>query len=67
MKLLKKYILVDDDINVKGILRELRNFKEEIRSSIESGETKFLQNGNAKELGAYKNPEREQSIRVVLS
>ena len=67
MGLLKKYILVDDDINVRGILRDLRGFKDEIRTSIESGETKFLQNGNAKELGAYKNPEREQSIRGVLS
>ena len=67
MGLLKKYILVDDDINVRGILRDLRDFKNEIRGSIESGETKFLQNGNAKELGAYKNPEREQSIRGVLA
>lgn len=67
MKLLKKYILIDGDIDVRSIIRELKKFKEEIYQSIRSGDKKYLQNGNAKELAAYKNPEREQSVRGVLA
>ena len=67
MDLLKKYILIDGDIQVKEIIRELKSFKLEIVESLKRGERTFLQDGNAKELAAYKNAEREQSIRGVLA
>ena len=67
MGLLKKYVLADGDINVKGMLRDLQDFKKQILESLNNGERMFLKNGNAKELSAYKFPEREQSIRGVLA
>lgn len=67
MSLIKKYVLADGDINVKGILKELNTFKENIYHSLQEGERKFLKNGNAKELSAYKFPEREQSVRGTIA
>lgn len=67
MKVIKKRILGDGDINLKGVLRDLKDFKKEVRESLEKGERFFLKNGNAKELSAYKFPEREQSIRGTIA
>lgn len=67
MKLLKKYVIDSDIIDLRGILIELKQFKENIRDSISRGERTYLPNGNAKEFDAYKNPEQEQSVRGVLA
>lgn len=67
MGLLKKYVIDSEEIDLRGMLKELKVFKENIRSSIERGERMYLPNGNAKEVRAYKNPEQEQSVRGVLA
>ena len=67
MGLLKKYVINSENIELKSILRELKNFKLEIKESIQRGERTYLPNASAKELAAYKNPSSEQSVRAVLS
>lgn len=68
MGLIKKYIIEEKgSINLKGILQELNSFKEMIYNSIKSGETTYLPNAAAKELGAYKNPASQQSVAAVLA
>ena len=67
MSLIKKYVLSDGDVNVRRMLKELNDFRENVFHSLQNGEREFLKNGNAKELSAYKFPEREQSIRGVVA
>ena len=67
MSLLKKYVINTEDIKLKEILSELKEFKQKIRTSIENGERMYLPNGSAKEIAAYKAPESEQSVRGVLA
>lgn len=67
MDLINKYIINSDEINLKGLINGIKNFKDEIRESIKNGERTFLPNGNAKEIGAYKDPGSEQSIRGCLA
>ena len=67
MGLIKQHILNSDTIEMKEILRKLNNFKAEIKESIRKGERTYLPNASAKEMGAYKNPESEQSVRGVLA
>ena len=67
MKLLKTYVIDSENIDLRGMLNELKEFKENIKDSISKGERTYLPNGNAKEVKAYKNPEQEQSVRGVLA
>lgn len=67
MSIIKKYIIDSSDIEVKNIIKDLRDFEDEIRTSILNGERKFLPNGSAKELAAYKDPASEQSIRGTMT
>lgn len=67
MSLIKKYVLTDDDIDIRSILIDVNNFRKEIESSILRGESTYLPNASAKEIAAYKNPESEQSVRGVLA
>lgn len=67
MNIINKYIINADDINIKGILRDLYKFKNEVITSIRSGETKYLPNLNAKEFVAYKNPATQASVRGVMT
>ena len=67
MKIINKHIIDPQEINIKGILKELYEFKKEIITSIRTGETRFLPNLNAKEFAAYKNPASQASVRGVLA
>lgn len=67
MKLIKNYIIDSPNIDLRSIMIDLREFENEIRNSIISGERTFLPNGSAKELAAYKDPASEQSVRGVLA
>ena len=67
MHIIKKYIINSPNIDLRGIIMNLREFEDEIRESITKGERKFLPNGSAKELAAYKDPASEQSIRGSLA
>lgn len=66
-QLIRDYIIYADRIDVKKLIDGLRRFKEEIIQSIKNGEQRFLPNGNAKELGAYMDPGREQSVRGAIA
>lgn len=67
MKLIKNHILNSDTVELKEMLKGLKSFKDEIKESIENGEIRFLPNGSAKELKAYKDPASEQSVRGALA
>ena len=67
MKLIKQYIIDSDTIDLRSLIIELREFENEVRSSILRGERTFLPNGSAKELAAYKDPASEQSVRGALT
>ena len=67
MKLIKQYVIDSPTVDLRNMLIELRKFENEIRNSIVGGDRTFLPNGSAKELGAYKDPASEQSIRAVLA
>lgn len=67
MSIIKNRIINSEDIDLKGMISDIREFEEEIRQSILSGEIQFLPNGSAKELAAYKNPASEQSVRGVMA
>ena len=67
MSIIKNRIINSEEIDLKGMISDIREFEEEIRQSILSGEIQFLPNGSAKELAAYKNPASEQSVRGVMA
>lgn len=67
MKMIKKHIIDSENIQLKEMIKELRDFKNEIVDSIKRGERTFLPNGSAKEAGAYADPGSEQSYRGVLT
>lgn len=67
MKLIKKYVINCEGIELKEILRELKKFKEDIKSSIKRGEHTYLPKASAKEIASYKQPASEQSVRGVLT
>lgn len=67
MKIIKTHILNSDNVELTEILKELKDFKNEIIESIRKGERTYLPNASAKEMLAYKNPESEQSVRGVLA
>ena len=67
MGIIKNRIINSEEIDLKGMISDIREFEEEIRQSILSGEIQFLPNGSAKELAAYKNPASEQSVRGVMA
>ena len=66
MEVINKHIL-GPQIDTRGMIQDVKKFKNEVRESILKGERKFLPNGNAKELIAYKEPGTEQSVRGVLT
>jgi len=62
MGLINKYIINADRIDVRGMIKELEQFKEDVYKSITNGEKTFLPNGNVKEIGAYKDPGRVTGV-----
>lgn len=67
MKLIKKYLMEPDEINLPGMYKELQEFAESVKQSILSNERTYLPLASAKELSAYKDPASEQSVRGVLT
>ena len=65
--LIDKYIMSEDDIDVRGLLDELKQYANMIQASIQKGEVTYLPITSAKELSAYKDPGSEQSVRGVLA
>ena len=67
MGLIKKYIINTEEIQLRNIIHDLKEFKKDVRESIVNGDRRFLPNIAAKELGAYKNPASQQSVKAVLA
>ena len=67
MKLIDDHIINSDEIELRELIIGIKKFKDEIRTSIQNGERRFLPNGNAKEMEAYKEPGSEQSVRGCLA
>ncbi len=67
MKLLKTHIINSEEIELREIIHELKEFKQEVLDSIKEGDRKFLPNISAKEIGAYKNPYSQQSVKAVTA
>lgn len=62
-----KYIVDTDEVNISGILRELRKFKDSIYASINNREKKYLTPCSVKETDAYTFPLRIQGYRAVMA
>ena len=67
MHIVKDKILEPENLNIKEIMTELQDFRNKVRDSIKEGDHRYLPLGNAKELEAYENPEREQNVRGALA
>lgn len=65
--IIHKYILIDDDIDVESIMREINKFRQDLIIKIKEGDTSFLPNASPKEIDAYADPSSEQSIRGVYA
>jgi len=67
INLVKEKLLYAKDINISEILRELEGFEAVIRASLQRGEKSFLIPKSVKELGAYKDPFKEQGVRGIIA
>jgi hypothetical protein len=65
--IVRNHILESDIPNTSGILKDLRDFDNEIRNSILCGDTTYLPLGNAKDLSAYKKPYSQQGVRGAIA
>lgn len=67
MRLIKKHILEAYEIDLRPILKEVYQFKDVIKETIENGETTYLPNASAKEFEAYANPESNQALKGIMA
>ena len=67
MNIIKNRIISSQSVEVREMILDLKEFKEEIIESIRNGERKFLPNGNCKDPRAYADPGSEQAYRGVLT
>lgn len=67
MGIIQKRIIDADEISVSAIYKDYKNFGNEIMESLKNKERKFLPNGNVKDISAYKDPTKPQSIRAFLA
>lgn len=66
-KLVKERLLEPDEIEVKELINDLRNFEKEIYNSLRNGDKTYVPISSAKELAAYSNPYSQQAIRAVYA
>jgi hypothetical protein len=67
LDVVKNELLEKDDIDVVKILNIMKQFRKDIKESLLEGDTKYLPIGSPKELAAYDDPKREQSIRATFA
>ena len=65
--IIKNRILVEGDVDIVGLLRDLDATEKEIYESLRNGERKFLLRMNCKDSSAYKNPESMGQVLSVLA
>lgn len=66
MHVVEDIILEPENVDVTLLLEELKKFRKQVKESIMKGDHQYLPLANAKELEAYDEPGREQSIRGAL-
>ena len=66
MDIIKNDILSAEFVDSSVVYNRLEKFRKCIIDDIYSGSTKFLPIVNTKEIGAYKDPYREESVKSVL-
>ncbi len=59
--------LLNGDIDIAVIVKELERFEELVQTSLRKGEKDFLIPKSVKELGAYKDPFKEQGMRAIVA
>jgi hypothetical protein len=64
--LIDKYIM-GEDIDTRGLMSELKAYANQIYDSIQRGEVTYLPITSAKDMGSYKDPGSEQSVRGVIA
>lgn len=67
LDLVKDRILHSKEISIGAILRDLEKLEDMIQNSLMDGGKDFLIPASAKEIEAYENPDREQSVRSVIA
>ena len=65
MDIVTRNVLHAENINLKGMLREIEEFEESILGSLKNGEKKYLSPLSVKELEAYADPFKGQGVRAV--
>lgn len=67
MSIVKDKLLDAETINVPDILNTLRQFRTEVRRSLEAGEIKYLPIASPKEEDAYVDPNSNQGLRALFA
>ena len=67
MDIINRRILHSEEVDLPGLIQDIYAFREEVRSSILSGDKRFLPNGNAKEIAGYKNPNSVQNVKAMVA
>lgn len=65
--IVKNRILANDDIDILGIQDDLNNLIHDIEQSIKSGGKEYLPLASAKDIGAYADPYKMQTVRGVYA
>lgn len=63
MKIIKKTILDTDQPDITDLVSKVYKFANEVRQTIQDGKKDYLPLVSVKDPAAFKNPEREQSVR----
>ena len=63
--IIKNRVLGGEEVDLQGMLADVYGFRAEIYNSIQSGDKRFLPNGNAKEIEGYKNPNSISTVKAV--
>lgn len=65
--IIKNRILVEGEVDIVNVLRDLNETEQEIYESLRNGERKFLLRMNCKDPAAYKKPESMGQVLSVLA
>lgn len=67
INIVKNELLEAEKIDIPRIMGILRDFRAEIKASLQRGEVKYLPVGSPKELESYVDPKKNQSVRALLA
>lgn len=67
MKIIRNNIIDSNEVNIRGMMVDLKAFRDSIHNSILSGDTQMLQNTSVKDISAYANPASQMGLRAVIA